>query len=265
MTDVVIPSTSRPVSAEVLKGAIRNAGFGDWIVPTSEDHYASEVGLAGTPLNAFNVIAGDSLTVTIDTGEAYVDGAWLGRDEQTDLTLDASTTTEIAVGPQYQASDAVRIDELSAFAAEENPTVIWEITTDASSVTSASRIEHTSPPFEGSDGRLAINRELEATDVADRLTIRGEHTQLQLVETDTGTAWNTEVSSGNYNIFGTDNDGHLRVLSSGNAALPNGTIQNSRGSAMVTSGGGAATVHIYRSSREPEPDDGQENDIWIQY
>lgn len=163
MTDVAIPSTSRPVSSEVLKGAIQNAGFGDWIAPTDEDHYASEVGLVGTPLNAFDAIASpDSLTVTIATGEGYVGGAWIGRDDQTDVTLDSSTTNqEIAVGPQYQASDALRIDVPSVFGANEDYHIIWEFNTDSNGVTATASRRDTSPPLETDGSTISASQPID--------------------------------------------------------------------------------------------------------
>lgn len=148
MTDVAIPSTSRPVSAEVLKGALMNASFGDWIVPDDEDHYATHVGLTGTPLNAFDqTSASDSLTVTIQSGEGYVGGAWIARDEGTDITLTAGESGQtVAVGARYQTSDSLRIDLVGNFAAEEDYHEIWSFDTDSSGVTAATNLRAVGQP-----------------------------------------------------------------------------------------------------------------------
>lgn len=154
MSEAVIPSTSRPISSEVLKGALKNAGLGDWIVSDDEDHYATHLGLSGAPLNAFDqTSSADSMTVTIASGEGYVGGAWLARDESTDVTLNSGTSGQmVAVGPRYQVSDELRIDRTENFTAEEDYHILWEFDTDSNGVTATS--DHRSVEGAGEIARL---------------------------------------------------------------------------------------------------------------
>ena len=64
-----------------------------WIVPSTQPSRPArgETSIDEAALNAFaETSAADSLTVTIDPGEAFVDG-WLARDTSTDVDLAAST------------------------------------------------------------------------------------------------------------------------------------------------------------------------------
>lgn len=220
MAQAVIPSTSRPISSEVLKGAIANAGLGDWVVPTSEDHYASHLGLSGAPLNAFDQSsASDSMTVTIQTGEAYVGGAWLGIDTTTDVTLDASTDNqEIAVGPQYQTSDGIRIDLVQNFTAEEDAHVIWEFWTDSTGVTDFENRRNIGKP---DIARRTENETISGswtftspTTIQDQLVIERTSSHIELVETDTGQTYNIAASNEHLNIFDPDGPGLVRIRGS---------------------------------------------------
>ena len=75
----------------------RNIEFGEttgqytdgWIVPADEPTLSSQryTSLDETAFNEFDAAySADSLTITIDPGEAFVDG-WLARDEPTDIDL----------------------------------------------------------------------------------------------------------------------------------------------------------------------------------
>jgi len=80
----------------------RNIEFGEttgqytdgWIVPADEPTLSSQryTSLNETAFNEFDATySADSLTITIDPGEAFVDG-WLARDVATEIVLDGDTT-----------------------------------------------------------------------------------------------------------------------------------------------------------------------------
>lgn len=75
----------------------RNIEFGEttgqytdgWIVPADDPTLSAQryTSLDETAFNEFDATySADSLTITIDPGEAFVDG-WLARDEPTDIDL----------------------------------------------------------------------------------------------------------------------------------------------------------------------------------
>ena len=85
----------------------RNIEFGEttgqytdgWIVPASDPTLSAQryTSLNETAFNQFDATyAADSLTVTIDPGEAFVDG-WLARDEPTEIELTPDTAGQTIV------------------------------------------------------------------------------------------------------------------------------------------------------------------------
>jgi len=123
-----------------------------WIVPGTQPSRPArgEDAIDETQLNAFaETHAADSLTVTIDPGEAFVDG-WLARDNSTDVDLAASTAGQtVFVGWDVSAvysstehanrdmADTVIVGLEAAFAELDPKVPLWTFTTDASGVTSA--------------------------------------------------------------------------------------------------------------------------------
>ena len=119
-----------------------------WIVPGDDPTPAAQrrEDVDDEALDGFDLShSPTSLEVTVEPGEAFVDG-WLLRDEPTEILLDADSTTDIVVGWN---PDAIFNDEVDANRDEadetivttatnadpEHPTVaIWDVTTDGTGV-----------------------------------------------------------------------------------------------------------------------------------
>lgn len=147
MTDRVNPSPGRTGDPLQTAFAIRHASAGaDWIAEPTVTYAATHAGLVGAPLDAFNAVySPTSLSVTIDTGEAFVGGAWLGRDTPTSVTLPASATTSIYLGWSSMAPDTVIIGPAGDFTSRDPKTEIWRFTTDANGVTTAANLRTIGP------------------------------------------------------------------------------------------------------------------------
>lgn len=138
MTDRVEPSPGTTVSSYELSGAIRYASITrGWIVPSGEDYYASIAGLSGTPLSGFTVSSSSSsLTVTIDTGEAFIDGKWCARDTTTSVSLASGTDNQtVYAGWPAASGDTMIVGLDTAFPPEHGRVPIWTFDTDGSGVT----------------------------------------------------------------------------------------------------------------------------------
>lgn len=141
MTQRVEPS---PGTAEShpLSGAIKHAFGRGFVVPSTKDLYAgAHPDISGTPLNAFDATTSTtSLDVTIDTGEAFVEGKWVARDTQATVSLPANSTTTVYVLWPADSGNDVRLTHEGA---TDYPTgahgrlAIWTFTTDGSGVTGA--------------------------------------------------------------------------------------------------------------------------------
>lgn len=297
MTDSVNPGGGvRDADPYLTAGAIRYGG-GDWIVPSAETFYASHEGLSGLPLNAFDAShSSDSHDVTIETGEAFVAGSWLGRDTTTSITLDTQVSNQtVSVGWKQGTANTVVIGMDAAFESEWPRRTIWEFDTDGSGVTA----DHDQRPVgeqidirnEGSaatadklddvdasnyartDVSESFNADITTqgitanggVDISDRLDVRAEHTHIRIHETDAEAQWNIGVSSGNLNLIEAGGDGLLQIRAGGDVDVRNGTITNERNAGMVTSGGSSSQRHIYTASRSPDSSDGQDGDIWLEY
>lgn len=139
MTDSVTPGDGvHDIDPYLTAGAIRYGG-GDWIVPDTETYYAAHEGLSGLPLAAFDASHSDSsMTVTIDTGEAFVAGSWLGTDDQHTVDLTAQTNGQTAyLGWRKGTANAVVVGLEGAFETDWPRVAIWEFDTDGSGVTDA--------------------------------------------------------------------------------------------------------------------------------
>jgi hypothetical protein len=138
----------------------RNIEFGEttsqfsdgWIVPADDPTLSAQryTSLDETAFNEFDATySGDSLTVIIAPGEAFVDG-WLARDVTTDITLDADTAGQTivigwdpdAIYDDHQHDVRDEADRVMIALANDvvptHPSVgIWEFDTDIVGVTAA--------------------------------------------------------------------------------------------------------------------------------
>jgi len=130
-------------------------GFGQfsdgWVVPADESTRSAQASskIDETVLNAFDASwSSGSLTVTIDPGEAFVDG-WLARDTSTDVDLAASTNGQTVfagwdVSAVYSenehanrdAADTVIVGLEAAFQDLDPKVPLWTFDTDGAGVTS---------------------------------------------------------------------------------------------------------------------------------
>lgn len=136
MTNIVFPSPGRGAVPDEW-AAISRFGHGNsdgWVVEGErlvESRFDDDID--DGVFDAFDISTdSSSLTVSVETGEALVSGRYVARDTQTDLTLDADTTTTIVVGFDEQVRDGVVVDEAGAPDVE---LVLWDVTTDGSGVT----------------------------------------------------------------------------------------------------------------------------------
>jgi hypothetical protein len=136
----------------------RNIEFGEttgqytdgWIVPADEPTLSAQryTSLGEDAFNEFDATyAADSLTVSIDPGEAFVDG-WLARDVATGIDLAADMNDQVVVigwdpdaiydDQQHDTRDEADrvIVDLEKNVSEMSPTVVvWEFDTDNNGVT----------------------------------------------------------------------------------------------------------------------------------
>jgi len=141
----------------------RNIEFGEttgqhtdgWIAPADDSTLSAQryTSIDETTSNGFDTTYScDSLTVTIDPGEAFVDG-WFARDEPTAITLDADTVGQtIVIGRDLDAiyddqqhavrdeADRVIVNRESALTESFPSLPIWSVDTDGVGVTSAADI-----------------------------------------------------------------------------------------------------------------------------
>lgn len=137
MTDSTTPGDGvHDADPYLTSGAIRYGG-GDWVVPSDRVVLADHEDMSGTPLNAFDEShSASSFDIEIDTGEAFVEGSWLGRDTTTTVTLGQQTNNQtVYVGWKKGTSNAVVVGLNSAFDAAWPRLPIWEFDTDGSGVT----------------------------------------------------------------------------------------------------------------------------------
>ena len=122
-----------------------------WIVPSTQPSRPArgETSIDEAALNAFaETSAADSLTVTIDPGEAFVDG-WLARDTSTDVDLAASTNGQTVFAgwdvsavfsenehANRDAADTVIVGLEAAFQDLDPKVPLWTFDTDGAGVTS---------------------------------------------------------------------------------------------------------------------------------
>jgi hypothetical protein len=173
----------------------RNIEFGEttgqytdgWIVPADEPTLSSQryTSLDETAFNEFDATySADSLTISIDPGEAFVDG-WLARDVKTDIDLAADTNDQAVV--LGWDPDAIYDDQQHASRDEADKTIvgikndvdpmhptveIWMFDTDANGVTNATDHRDIDPEFgENLVGRTAIDYRDIVVDTPNRVPI----------------------------------------------------------------------------------------------
>jgi len=161
----------------------RNIEFGEttgqytdgWIVSADEPTLSSQryISFDETAFNEFDATySADSLTVTIDPGEAFVDG-WLARDEPTDVDLAADTVgQQVVVGWDPDAiyddqqhdtrdeADRVIVGLESNVDATYPVVVVWEFDTDDIGVVDARDIRTIGQVIDASiirGGTLAVD------------------------------------------------------------------------------------------------------------
>lgn len=141
MTDMVIPSVGGDTHAYIVAQLIEHgANTSGWIQESGESLLAdNHPQIDDGPLNAFDESHSDtSLTVTIDTGEGFVGGAWLARDITTDINLDASTDDQVVyVGWDSGNTEQVIIGKNASFSDDDPKIEIWSFDTDSDGVTNS--------------------------------------------------------------------------------------------------------------------------------
>lgn len=257
------------------------------------------VGVTDGPLNAFVKVSDSGLDFTVDTGEAMIEGALVATDEQNTVTLPDNEIVIIylAIDPSVEGSIIIDHDQ-SGNVSGLPRTPLYEVETASGSVSTESderilgeTITLQNNRYETDDNTGAeVDRANNANLLGgngpsfyaavgqnenisgswtfnNNVTVNGflelfeEFTQLQITETDTNTRWITEVSSGNYNIFGANDAGHIRVQSGGDFQAVNGTLHSNRGTAAVS----GSERYIWVSSGSPSDSQGQDGDIWIEH
>lgn len=177
MTEKVHLSFNRTIRSREVAAAIQYGGGTEgWIAPSDQRLVEDSEGeLATGPLGAFNYVSSSGMDVTIDTGEALVEGAYVVSDAQHTVTLDASTTGQtVYVGWQDGAADTVIVGLDSAFTVDDHRLPAWTFDTDGSDVTSVTDersmapsdvvVSETEPTY--AKGRLWLNPETGVLSVA---------------------------------------------------------------------------------------------------
>lgn len=157
----------------------RNIEFGEtpgqytdgWIVPADDPTLSARryTSLDEMAFNEFDAAyATDSLTVTIDPGEAFVDG-WLARDVATDIELDGNTAGQTVVigwdpdaiydNQQHDVRDQAD-KAIVAFKSNVDPThpviEVWMFETDADGVVTATDNRGIGPEVDTALGPQAL-------------------------------------------------------------------------------------------------------------
>lgn len=262
MTDRVEPSPNKANKVYATSAALKWAGIVDgWIAPTTDAYVASVEGLTGAPLNAFDITT-SGLTVTVDTGEGFVEGRWLARDVTTDVTVSDGTADQtIYVGWAYGSPDTVKIGLSGAFATNDGKVPIWDVTTSGGSVTSQTDRRVLGPPLSESGGSIVLNA---LSEINSDVTLNAS-----ITTTDTGyagapvkirditayahyTGWATIYNnSGNGWRFRDSSSGDtFTVASDGSARFPQGDVELAIENRTTRPSGTRAGRIIYRTDKE---------------
>ena len=194
----------------------RNIEFGEttgqytdgWIVPADEPTLSSQryTSLDETAFNEFDAAySADSLTVTIDPGEAFVDG-WVARDVSTEIVLEPNTSNQLVTlgwDPEAiydearhatrDAADRLIIDHGSKLGPTVPHIPIWSFNTDNTGVTSASDHRQVGPTVAAKNTKYDT-KGVGAVDVIgeDAVTSREIDRILQVVD-DPERKWSVEL------------------------------------------------------------------------
>lgn len=118
------------------KGGLEGPTSG-WVVPTTDTlvvHLIS--GMAAGPYEAFGFASSSGLDVTIDTGEAMIEGSPVARDTQTTVTLSDNLDNQtVYAGYQPQTNDELTIGLDADFTANHSRIPIWDFDTSGGEVT----------------------------------------------------------------------------------------------------------------------------------
>lgn len=163
MTDSVNVSTGHVGTAAENARTFRHGAHSlGWVVDTSETLLADvRDELASGPYDAFAAThSANSLSVTIGSGEAFVGGVPLARDDSTEVSLEPNTdASDIYVGWAVQAKDHVVIGHADDFTSDDPKIPIWSFDTDSSGVIEARDLRDIDPHidvqnnrYEGGDG-----------------------------------------------------------------------------------------------------------------
>lgn len=269
MTDRVEPSPNKGNKVFPTTSAIRWAGFvNGWIAPTDEAYVADEDStLSGAPLNAFDATtSASSLTVTIDTGEGFVDGRWLARDVTTDVTLAASTTNQtVYAGWAFGQPDTVRIGLDADFSSNDGRVSIWTFDTDGSGVISETSERAIGPPMSSEGGDLVVEALMRITDVVelDDAYIQATEPTTEFSNAPLRIGENTAYShrNGFLTLYNTDagwvfrnhtGDGNILEIEAdtGNARFPHGHVQIAVENRTDRPSGTQPGRIIYRTDKE---------------
>lgn len=166
MAQKVNPSANRAAESFKTAGTIAHAEGDGYIVgqnsPTQIVVQDADL-LEGNMAEFSESSAGNSLSVTIGAGEAFIFGAWLAIDRDTTVDLDASTTgQEVFVGWDKDGADNVIIGKAGAFSTSVNnsdPKIkIWEYDTDSTGVTGVRDFRTIGRSVNVGDGTTTIGR-----------------------------------------------------------------------------------------------------------
>jgi hypothetical protein len=147
MTDRVQPGAIDSVIRNDELAQIFNQFSEGWIVESGATPAARRrQEIDETALNSFAFVSSSGFDVVIDAGEAFI-GGWCSRDVQSTVSLPANDTATIVVGwdldaffeasvdPNRDAADEVFVQLQRNTDPDYPVTVIFDVTTDSSSVT----------------------------------------------------------------------------------------------------------------------------------
>jgi hypothetical protein len=149
MTDRVQPGAIDSIIRNDELAQIFNQFSEGWIQPSTDPPTPAAVRrpeIDETALNAFSLVSGSGFDITVDAGEGFV-GGWCARDNQTTVTVPASTTSTIilawsldavfdpAANQNRDLADEVRVDQAVNVDPQYPRTELFDVTTDANGVT----------------------------------------------------------------------------------------------------------------------------------
>jgi len=160
MTDRAQPGARGSLTHNLEAGAAWGQFNDGWVVDSSQPSRPArgEASIDETALNAFDEThSSSSLSVTIDPGEAFVDG-WAARDTSTNVGLEPSTANQTiyagwdvsavysaAQDASRDAADEVVVGVDSDFDPLDPRTPLWEFDTDDTGVISAADKRYIGP------------------------------------------------------------------------------------------------------------------------